>query len=221
MFAYSTSLGPSKSLGILYCMSACLSTISLSSQWSHWHETILVKIFHTGSHYPCHDTVTVLQHLSGATSIRSALRPHSKPVLIPTTWRHTMGSINIHALLHGLLHPGILHSYSKPDVNFMLVFLQPLCAMLPYLLDAKLLLPHLPHTKDSRRWIVSSVSASTSHIIRQPGGHSNRAVTHSHQSRYRPLTLLRFYATIISTYVFPMCTRWLAQPTLLSSYSSY
>jgi hypothetical protein len=43
-------------------------------------------------------------------------------------------------------------------------------------------------------------------------------VTHSHhQSRHRPFTLLRFYATIISTFVFPMCTIWLAHPTLLSS----
>jgi len=178
---------------------------------------ILVKIFRTGSH----DTVNVLTapatRLFGATSIRSALRPHSKPVLIPTTWRHAMGSINIHALLHGFLHPAFLQSYSKPDVNFMLVLLQPVCAMLPYLLDAQLLLPHLPHTKHSRCRIVSSVSASTSHIIWQPGGHGNRAVTHSHQSRYRPFTLLRFYATIISTFVFAMCTRWLAHPTLLSS----
>lgn len=59
----------------------------------------------------------------------------------------------------------------------MLVLLQPVCAMLPYLLDVQLLLPHLPHAKHSRYSIVSSASASTSYIIWHPGGHGNRAVT--------------------------------------------
>lgn len=166
--------------------------------------------------WPCSQHLPL--DLSWATSIPSALKPHSNPVLIPTTWRHTTGSINIHALLHGLFHTAFLHSYSKPDVNFMLVLLQPVCATLPYLLDAQLLLPHPHRAKHSRCSIVSSASAGTSHIIWQPDGHGNRAVTHSHhQSRYRPFTLLRFYATITSTFVFPMCTIWLAHPTLLSS----
>ena len=61
----------------------------------------------------------------------------------------------------------------------MLVLLQPVCVMVSYLLDAQLLLPHLPHAKHSRCSIVSSASAGTSHIVWQPGGHSNRAVTHT------------------------------------------
>jgi len=145
--------------------------------------------------WPCSQQLPL--DLSGAASIRSAFRPHSKPVLIPSTWRHTTGSINIHSLLHGLLHPAFIRSYRKPDVNFMLVLLQPVCAMLPYLLDAQLLLPHLPHTKQSMLNCFFGFNEYVTHHTATwwPW----KPDCDSHQSRYRPFTLLRFYATFITT----------------------